>query len=179
MSGSTAIQQGWSRTPKPGIQATAETNRSFRLADEELKKMYDACPKYGAGHRYKWTGEDLADFISLSIYTGMRISDVALFQADRMQASGEILIRTTKAGTHVYTWVPESLQDRIKARAKKHGPYIFGAHKPTTLDIITETWRRRLNALWDALWSLESDAYAASVPAYFRPCRFATRRLGA
>jgi integrase len=111
--------------------------------------MYDACPKYGAGYRYKWTGDDLADFISLSIYTGLRISDVALFQADRMQPSGEILIRTTKAGTHVYTWLPEWLQDRIKARAKKHGQYIFGAHQPTTLDIITETWRRRLNALWE------------------------------
>lgn len=67
--------------------------------------MYEACPLYGTEARFKWNGEDLADFISLSIYTGLRISDVALFRADRMQPSGEILIRTTKAGTHVYTWV--------------------------------------------------------------------------
>jgi hypothetical protein len=34
------------------------------------------------------------------------------------------------------------LEERIKERAKKHGEFIFGAHRPTTLDIITETWRR-------------------------------------
>jgi hypothetical protein len=101
--------------------------------------MYDACCKYGKGYRFKWTGDDLADFISISVYTGLRISDVALFGADRMQPSGEILVRTTEAGTHVYTWVPEWLQARIKSRSEKHGSFIFGAHKPTTLDIITET----------------------------------------
>jgi len=75
-------------------------------------------PNYGTKPTYKWTGDDLADFISLSIYTGLRISDVALFHIDRMQPTGEILIRTTKAGTHVYTWVPDWLQERIRARAQ-------------------------------------------------------------
>jgi hypothetical protein len=28
-------------------------------------------------YKYKWTGKDLADFIAVSIYTGLRISDVA------------------------------------------------------------------------------------------------------
>src|SRR5207244_10408143 len=60
------------------------------FTDEELKRMYDACHKYGKTSKYKWTGEDLADFISLSIYTGLRISDVALFQIDRMLPTGEI-----------------------------------------------------------------------------------------
>ena len=131
------------------IAARYSNEQKLPFSDDEIKRMYDACPKYGIDYHYKWTGEDLADFISLSIYTGLRISDVALFHADRMQPTGEILIRTTKAGTHVYTWVPEWLQERIKARAQKHGQYILGAHKPTTLDIITETWRRRLNALWE------------------------------
>jgi integrase len=30
------------------------------------------------------------------------------------------------------------LEERIKERAKKHGEFIFGAHRPTTLDIITD-----------------------------------------
>jgi integrase/recombinase XerD len=137
------------KNPKTRDSADGRNEQKLPFSDDEIKRMYDACPKYGTDYHYKWTGEDLADFISLSIYTGLRISDVALFQADRMQPTGEILIRTTKAGTHVYTWVPEWLQQRIKARAQKHGQYIFGAHKPTTLDIITETWRRRLNALWE------------------------------
>ena len=137
------------KNPKTRDSGDGRNEQKLPFTDDEIKRMYDACPKYGTDYRYKWTGDDLADFISLSIYTGLRISDVALFQADRMQPTGEILIRTTKAGTHVYTWVPEWLQQRIKARAQKHGQYIFGAHKPTTLDIITETWRRRLNSLWE------------------------------
>ena len=117
------------------------------FTDEELKKMYDACPKYG-GPKHKWTGDDVADFISLSIYTGLRISDVALFQIDRMNASGEIRVRTTKAGTHVYTWVPQWLQDRIRARAMIHGEFIFGSHTTRELDVITEGWRRKLQKVW-------------------------------
>jgi integrase len=120
------------------------------FSDAEIKKMYDACQKYGGTHRHKWKGDDVADFISLSIYTGLRISDVALFRANRMLPTGEIRVRTTKAGTHVYTWVPQWLQDRIRARAGKHGDAVFGQHTTTNLDVITELWRRRLNAVWDA-----------------------------
>jgi len=118
------------------------------FTDEELKRMYDACHNYGKTSKYRWTGEDLADFISLSIHTGLRISDVALFQIDRMLPTGEIRIRTTKAGTHVYTWVPEWLQQRLRARAEKHGSFIFGVHQTKTLEVITEGWRRKLNKLW-------------------------------
>jgi integrase len=110
--------------------------------------MYEACQRYGLTDKHKWNGDDVADFISLSIYTGLRISDVALFHIDRMQPSGEIHVRTTKAGTHVYTWVPQWLQDRISARATKHGPRIFGEHTTKRLDVITELWRRKLNLVW-------------------------------
>lgn len=137
------------KNPKTRDSGDGRNEQKLPFSDDEIKRMYKACEQYGKTYRHKWSGEDLADFMSISIYTGLRISDVALFRADRMQETGEILIRTTKAGTHVYTWVPEWLQDRIRARAKKHGDFIFGAHKQTTLDIITETWRRRLNALWD------------------------------
>jgi hypothetical protein len=118
------------------------------FSDEELKKMYEACEtKYGkqeikwsrvihsqrvegqyARYNSKWNGQDLADFISVSVYTVLRISDVTTFHAERMKLTGEILLRTTKAGTHVYTWVPTWLQERIRARAGEYGPYIFGEH---------------------------------------------------
>jgi integrase len=130
------------KNPKTRDSGDGRNEQKLPFTDEEIKRMYDAWPKYGTDYHYKWTGDDLADFISLSIYTGLRISDVALFQADRMLPTGELLIGTTKGGTHVYIWVPEWLQERIKERAKKHGHSIFGAHRPTTLDIITETWRR-------------------------------------
>src|SRR5580692_3290041 len=37
-----------------------------------------------AQYSRKWTGQDLSDFISISVYTGLRISDVATFRADRL-----------------------------------------------------------------------------------------------
>jgi integrase len=142
------------KNPK-GREMEAAVQR-LPFSDDELKKMYDACPKYG-GEKFKWTGQDIADFISLSIYTGLRISDVALFHIDRMNRNGEIRLRTTKAGTHVYTWVPQWLQERIRTRAKTHGDLIFGSHATKDLDVITEGWRRRLQKVWSLCghWKVE------------------------
>lgn len=90
----------------------------------------------------------MADFISVSVYTGLRISDVRLFHIDRMEPDGAIRLRMTKAGTHVCTWVPEWLQERIRTVDREIGPYIFGAHQTKTLDVITDLWRRKLKKLW-------------------------------
>lgn len=133
----------------PKTRDSAErAEQKLPFTDDEIKRMYEACQRYGTTGKHKWNGDDVADFISLSIYTGLRISDVALFHIDRMQPSGEIHVRTTKAGTHVYTWVPQWLQDRIRARALKHGPRVFGEHTTKSLDVITELWRRKLNIVW-------------------------------
>ena len=137
------------KNPRGRDAGEKRAEQKLPFTDEEIKRMYEVCPQYGTSDRFKWTGEDLADFISLSIYTGLRISDVALFHIDRMHESGEIRVRTTKAGTHVYTWVPQWLQDRIRERAAVHGPFIFGAHTTKDLDVITDVWRRKLNKVWD------------------------------
>lgn len=136
------------KNPRGRDAAEKRAEQKLPFTDEELKRMYDACPSYGNTVKHKWTGDDLADFISLSIYTGLRISDVALFNIDRLRSNGEIVVRTTKAGTHVCTWIPQWLQDRIRARAKQHGPLIFGAHTTKSLDVITDVWRRKLNKVW-------------------------------
>ena len=148
--------------------ADRRNEQKMPFSDEELRRMYEASEtKYGkreikwsrvvhhhrvAGdyvrYNFKWTGQDLADFISISVYTGLRISDVSTFHIDRMQPTGEIHIRTTKAGTHVYTWVPEWLQERIRARAREFGPYIFGEHQTTDMNVVTDVWRRKLKKLW-------------------------------
>jgi site-specific recombinase XerD len=148
--------------------ADRRNEQKLPFSDAELKAMYETCEtKYGkqeirwdrsihhkpatgqyARYNYKWTGHDLADFISVSVYTGLRISDVTTFHIDRMQPTGEIHVRTTKAGTHVYTWVPEWLQERICARATEHGPYIFGEHRTTDMNVVTDVWRRKLIKLW-------------------------------
>lgn len=138
------------KNPRSRDASDRRGEQKLPFSDDEIKCMYESCPKYGTEQRFRWKGQDLADFISLSLYTGLRISDVAQFHIDRMQTdTGEILIRTTKAGTHVYTWVPPWLQERIKARAKEIGPFIFGAHQTKSLEVITDLWRRKLNKLWE------------------------------
>jgi integrase len=99
-------------------------------------------------YKYKWTGRDLADFISVSVYTGLRISDVATFHIDRLHATGEVKVRTTKTGTDVNTWVPEWLQQIIRRRSLEVGPLIFGDHETLDMNVITDIWRRKLKRLW-------------------------------
>jgi len=140
------------------------------FSDAELKRMFEACESlYGkqpirwsrnvhhrpagasetVNYRYKWDGQDLADFISVSVYTGLRISDVCTFRSDRLQSTGECHVRTAKNGRKVYTWIPEWLQQRIRARAKEHGLLIFGEHSTTDVNVVTDVWRRKLKRLWD------------------------------
>jgi hypothetical protein len=93
---------------KFGDSSDGRNEQKLPFSDEELKKTYVASPKHGGGYGYKCTGGDPADFIPLFIYTGLRSSDVALFQAYRMQPSVEVLIGDTKAGSRVYAWIPET-----------------------------------------------------------------------
>jgi site-specific recombinase XerD len=155
------------RNPRGRDTSDLRHEQKLPFTDAELTRMYAAAEtKYGThevkrssgtGDRRKeitytrdnkWSGQDVADFISVSVYTGLRISDVCLFHIDRMQQDGAIRLRTTKAGTHVCTWVPEWLQERIRERALTVGPHIFGEHRTKTLDVITEVWRRKLKKLW-------------------------------
>jgi integrase len=153
------------------VRGKAADNQKERIpfTDDELKRMYDACEhRYAkidikwsrdvhhrpaknevARYRYKWTGEDLADFISVSVYTGLRISDVATFHIDRLHQNGDCHVRTTKTGRKVNTWIPAWLQERIHARVATHGPFIFGANAPSDINVVTDLWRRKLNRLWD------------------------------
>jgi integrase len=134
-----AVSNGWIvRNPgrlvkNPRGRAGADSRSKERLPfrDEDLKRTFEACDtQYGkrsvrwsrkvhhrpaepgvtVNYKYKWTGQDLADFISVSVYTGLRISDVCMFHIDRLQPTGECHMRTTKNGRKVYTWVPEWLQ---------------------------------------------------------------------
>jgi integrase len=156
------------KPPRGRSSSEGRDSQKLPFTDEELQRMYQACEtKYGkqevkwsrvihneriegeyARYNYKWTGQDLADFISVSTYTGLRISDICTFRIDRLRDSGECHIRTTKTGVKVYTWIPEWLQERVKARAKQHGPLIFGTHTTKDSNVVTDVWRRKLIKLW-------------------------------
>lgn len=158
------------KNPRPRIGDDPRIKERSPFSDEELKRMFETCEtQYGkqpirwsrkihhrpaqpgdtVNYRYKWDGQDLADFISVSVYTGLRISDVCTFQIDRLRPTGECHIRTTKNGRQVYTWIPEWLQDRIRSRARKHGSLIFGEHSTKDMNVVTDVWRRKLKRLWD------------------------------
>ena len=84
-----------------------------------------------------------------SVYTGLRISDVATFHTGRLNSAGECHVRTTKTGRKVSTWIPEWLQARIRERETQHGPLVFGERDTDDINVITDTWPRKLNRLWD------------------------------
>ena len=129
-----------------------EKTERIPFTDEELERMFNACESsYGKGefeYRYRWTGQDLADFISVSVYTGLRISDVATFNVQRLLDTGECHIRTTKVGNKVNTWIPEWLQKRVRERALAYGPRIFGASENPDTAVLTDLWRRKLIRMW-------------------------------
>jgi integrase len=157
------------KNPRGRAGDDSHSNERLPFSDEELKRMFEACEtQYGkkpvrwsrelhrrpaepgatVNYKYKWTGQDLADFISVSVYTGLRISDVCTFHIDRLRPTGECHVRTTKTGRKVYTWVPEWLQERMRARATERGPLIFGEHTTRDTNVVTDVWRRKLKRLW-------------------------------
>jgi integrase len=142
------------------------------FTNAELERMLEGCSELGRNQLRAWpkkqdgrqvvaiteyrdyhrkiTGEDLADFIQLSIHTGLRISDVCTFDIARLTAQGEVKLRATKNGTWIAVPVPEWLAERMRTRARLYGPKIF---RPTGtgMDAITHNWRRPLNDLWARL----------------------------
>jgi len=62
--------------------------------------------------------------------------------------------------------VPQWLQDRIRERAKKHGPRLFGGHTTKSLDVITELWRKETEYRMGRFDPVEGEADATSLPAH-------------
>jgi integrase len=142
---------------KPPTGAHRRVNKA-PFTDEQLEDIIQACDRvndfYGSGkwgNRHgngTWTGEDLKDFIWLSIYTGLRISDIVLFDIERLHGN-EVYLRAKKNGGDVFTHIPDWLRDRLNARAKRHGrrPFLIGGTK--RLDTVIDAWRQRLGKVFD------------------------------
>lgn len=163
------IEESPAKGVKPVKSKHDHPKERVPFTDAELNRMFDACHRfYGktpikwsrenhhkqavnetANYRYRWNGQDLADFIDLGIHTGLRISDLSQFHIDRLQPNGECHIRTTKTGRKVFTWLPPRLQEIVRERARIRGPLIFGSHTTANINVIAETWRKKLNRLWE------------------------------
>lgn len=146
------------------------------FTDQELSRIRKACsnpPRPSnirdrqAGHvgcEYRndqgtgrWTGEDLKDIIELMVHTGFRISDATLFDMSRLQGN-KVMIRAQKNGNHVFVWIPDTVRDRLRQRAKAHGQRPFIVGKSERLETVTNVWRRRLQHAFDAAGEFEQKA---------------------
>lgn len=151
---------------------STESKQKLAYSDVELDWMFAACRNFGkeevrllpkkkngrqveaideyCNYNRRYTGEDLMDFIALSAWTGLRISDVVLFNIERLNPDNTCKIRAMKNDKWVCTKLPDWLAERVRARAKKFGPVIFGPYKSERIDTLTQTWRdRNLKKLWE------------------------------
>jgi integrase len=123
------------------------------FTDDELGRLFKACDDLGGptpqgpGYR-QWGGEDAKDFILLSIYTGLRISDVATFNIEKRLNGNDIFLRMHKTRKELYTWIPGWLVERLRAREKKQGSMIFCIGQSSDIHAISERWRVQLNRIF-------------------------------
>jgi hypothetical protein len=83
------------------------------------------------------------DFVYV-LYTGMRISDVTTFDASLRLNGNEIFVRMHKTKKELFTWVPDWLVNRLRARERRMGPRVFALSKSQSLPfiVITDSWQR-------------------------------------
>jgi integrase len=123
------------------------------FTDAELDRLFKSCDEIGGpkprGPGYRpWGGEDVRDFIFLSIYTGLRISDVSTFNiADRLNGN-DVFLRMHKTKKELYTWIPDWLVVRLREREKNHGALIFKAGEAATMRNISERWRDNVGKIF-------------------------------
>jgi site-specific recombinase XerD len=124
------------------------------FSDDELERIFSACDAIGAptkpGPGYRtWSGEDAKDFIYLSIYTGLRISDVATFDTTKRLQGNNVFLRMHKTGKPLSTWIPDWLVARLQSRERMNGTLIFRCGVSFTTKQLCDIWRNaRLNRIF-------------------------------
>jgi integrase len=140
------------------VGAGSAANR-MPLTDSELVRIYEACDKLpetrwnnnlGWG---SWRGDDVKTMMMLLCWTGLRISNGALFDMSRATAHPEgganIFLRMHKTKGPLFTWVDDWLYERLLAREQRFGPKIFALGRSERLETVTDLWRRRINRVFD------------------------------
>ena len=128
------------------------------LTDSELVNVYEACDRLpetqwknrlGAG---SWDGDDVKTLIMLLCWTGLRISDGALFDMSRVtphsDGGANIFLRMHKTKGPLFTWVDDWLYERLLVRERKYGAKIFVAGRSERVDTATDGWRGKINRMF-------------------------------
>jgi hypothetical protein len=125
------------------------------FTDDEIERIYSACDKIGeiawknGLGRDSWSGQDVKDFIILSVFTGLRISDVAMFDVEKRLQGNNIFLRAKKNNRRLFTWVPNWVRDRLLDRQQKVGSRIFQVGESERLETVTDTWRKKLKLVFE------------------------------
>ncbi len=144
---------------KPPMGANRVANKA-PYTDEELQRIIDACDALGEvawtnGREHGvYTGEDVKDFIWVMVYTGLRISDVGLFNMSRLKGN-EVFLRAKKNGGDVFAYIPDWLRDRLNARATRCGARPFVVGHSDRLETVTDMWRRKVGKVFDLAGAFE------------------------
>ena len=136
------------------------------FSDSELTRIYDACDALGdptplgPGHR-DWSGEDVKDFIMLSVYTGLRISDVATFDISQRLKGNDVFLRMHKTKKELWTWIPDWLVARLRSRERTHGALIFRTPSCTSVSMrnMAEVWRIKLGKVFKLAGQFETKPH--------------------
>ena len=91
----------------------------------------------------------------LGTYTGLRISDAALFNINRLNGN-EVFLRAKKNGGDVFAYLPDWLRDRLLDRSKTWGPMLFLVGESERLETVTGIWHRKLNKVFELAGKFET-----------------------
>jgi integrase len=160
-----------------GIRPAAETVTHVQkspFTDAEIRRIIDACFRLpliewnnGAGTG-SWSGQDIADFITVLMCTGLRISDVVRFDISRLNGN-QVFLRQHKTKKPLFTWVTDGVRDMMLSRARAHGPKIFQQFSLSTdsTKVMTTVWRNKINKAF-ALAHAEAPFASRPTPHRFR-----------
>lgn len=138
---------------RPPIGANRVANKA-PFTNQELQHIIDACDTLGevawTNGREKgvWNGDDVKDFIWVMVYTGLSISDVGLFNMNRLRGN-EVFLRAKKNGGEVFAYIPDWLRERLIGRAKCCGARPFVAGRSDRLETVTDMWRRKIGKVFE------------------------------
>jgi site-specific recombinase XerD len=157
------VKRKWiTESPASDLEAPVGSGKPANrmpFLDVELVKIYEACDKLpeiqwknklGTG---SWGGDDVKSMIMLLCWTGLRISDAALFDMSRVTShpdgGANIFLRMHKTKGPLFTWVDDWLYERLLAREHNFGSKIFAEGRSERLETATDLWRRKINRVFD------------------------------
>jgi integrase/recombinase XerD len=139
-------ESGWTeRNPAKLVRGPSNVKEVQKLPfePEEMERILAAVPRVQLLDR---ANDQLATFILVMRYSGLRISDTALLTAERLK-DNDLYLYTQKSGSHVYVPLPPFLIERLNQIPPKQGKYYF-VWESLDMNSLANCWRRKLEKVF-------------------------------